>query len=533
MQVESSPNFKKSKGCVPRIPLLGLYWRNLISIPSAFLVVLVLNLFTPLGFFDEVKAILVEKGAWRILILALLVILATAGFLQRLVQRPLAKAIKDLCAKNEIEQGIRDTARRRLLNLPFILALLNLVMVPFLPAFTLSYFYHFMELPSRPAVFIFSRVMIVAMVSSTLSFFLVEEFSRKNMIAWFFPEGRLAAVAGTIRMSIRLRIRALYIGGTIIPMIILLSTLLLTAGSLVDTDVSVTEFGREVLVFTGLLYGVFIVVALRLNSQVEKSIVGPIQDMLGVIGEVRNGNFSKQIRVVSNDEVGILADAGNEMIHGLSEREIIRDTFGKYVTPEIRDEILAGRIPLSGKRTEATLLFCDLRNFTPFVEKNDPEEVIMSMRAYFTEMQKAISKYDGLVLQYVGDEIEAVFGVPFPYEDHPDKAALAALEMRTRLERLNEARLKQGKSAFRHGIGIHTGTVLAGITGSNDRLSYALIGDTVNLASRIQGLTKEFRCDILISEETQEKLRNAFRLERHPSQFVKGYSRPLTLYSVC
>ncbi len=228
-------------------------------------------------------------------------------------------------------------------------------------------------------------------------------------------------------------------------MIILLSTLLLTAGSLADTDVSPMEFGREVLVFTGLLYGIFIVVALRLNSQVEKSIVDPIQQMLGVMADVRHGNFSKQILVVSNDEVGILADAGNEMIHGLDEREMIRDTFGKYVTPEIRDEILAGRIPLNGKRTEATILFCDLRDFTPFVEKTDAEEVIMSMRAYFTAMQKAIGEYGGLVLQYVGDEIEAVFGVPLPYLDHPDKAVLAALEMRTRLEELNELRLREGK----------------------------------------------------------------------------------------
>ena len=207
--------------------------------------VLALNLFTPLGFFDEVKTILVARGAWKVLALVFSFILATGGFLQYLVQRPLAEAIKDLCARNATEQGIRDTAQRRLLNLPFILALLNLVTVPFLPAFTLSYFYYFMELPFRPAVFIFSRVMIVAMVSSTLSFFLVEEFSRKNIIARFFPEGKLSTVAGAIRMSIRLRIRALYVGGTIIPMIILLSTLLLTAGSLADTDVSPMEFGQK------------------------------------------------------------------------------------------------------------------------------------------------------------------------------------------------------------------------------------------------------------------------------------------------
>jgi adenylate cyclase len=513
-------------------PLLGLYWRNLISTPLAFLIVLALNAFTPLGFFDEMRTILVAEGAWKLVVLVLSVIITTVGILQYLVQRPLAAAMKDLCAGNAIEQTFKESAQRRLLNLPFILGMVNLVTVPFLPAVTLGYFHYFMDLPSRPALFIFFRVIIVAMLSSGLSFFLVEEFSRRNIIAWYFPQGKLATVAGTIRMSVRLRFRVLYIGVTIIPMIILFGTLLFISWSFHVIDISATELGRELFVFTGILYGIFIAVALRLDSLVEKSIVNPIEEMLEVLGKVKQGDFSQQIRVVSNDELGILGDTGNEMITGLSEREMIRNTFGKYVTPEIRDEILAGRIPLNGKRTVATMLFCDLRNFAPYVEENDPEEVIMSMRDYFTAMQKAIGKYGGLVLQYVGDEIEAVFGVPLPYEDHRDKALLASLEMRVRLEGLNELRLKEGKSTFRHGIGIHTGEVLAGNTGSDDRLSYALIGDTVNLASRIQGLTKEFRCDLLISEETQKKLRHNFRLKKHPPQFIKGHSKPITLYSV-
>jgi adenylate cyclase len=166
------------------------------------------------------------------------------------------------------------------------------------------------------------------------------------------------------------------------------------------------------------------------------------------------------------------------------------------------------------------------------VEETDPEEVIMSMRAYFTAMQKAVGNYGGLVLQYVGDEIEAVFGVPLPYEDHPDKAVLAAIEMRTRLEGLNKLRLNEGKPELKHGIGIHTGDVLAGNIGSDDRLSYALIGDAVNLASRIQGLTKDFGCDVLISGETERKLKNSFPLEKYPPQYVKGHSKPISVYAV-
>jgi class 3 adenylate cyclase len=254
--------------------------------------------------------------------------------------------------------------------------------------------------------------------------------------------------------------------------------------------------------------------------------------MLRVVEKVKNGDFTRRIRVLSNDEIGVLGDAGNSMVAGLAEREQIRDTFGKYVSPQIRDQILSGRIPLHGERQTATLLFSDLRDFTSYVEANDPEEVIRSMREYFTAMQAAIRNYDGLVLQYVGDEIEAVFGVPLKISDHADRAVQAALDMRRNLEELNSKRARLGKTPFRHGIGIHTGTVLAGNTGSDDRLSYALIGDTVNLASRIEDLTKTLQWDILVSDEAASLLSGSFPLEKGELQTVKGFSKPILVHKL-
>jgi class 3 adenylate cyclase len=214
------------------------------------------------------------------------------------------------------------------------------------------------------------------------------------------------------------------------------------------------------------------------------------------------------------------------------EKNFVKNIFGKYVTPEIRDKILNGRIPLNGEKTEATVLFADLRNFTPFVEANNPEEVIRSMRAYFTAMQKAVRKHKGLVLQYVGDEIEVAFGVPLAYDGHANKAVLAALEMRKKLEALNKARAKEGKVSFRHGIGIHTGQVLAGNTGSEDQPSYALIGNTVNLASRLQGLNKEFGTEIIISAATRKHLEGRFKLKKLPTVKIKGVSHSMEIFSL-
>jgi adenylate cyclase len=244
------------------------------------------------------------------------------------------------------------------------------------------------------------------------------------------------------------------------------------------------------------------------------------------------GDFSRRIRLRRNDELGDLGTAFNKMAEGLAEREIIREAFGKYVTPEIRDEILNGQIPFDGERREATVIFADLRDFTPYVEENTPERVIHGLRSYFNAMQEAIQLHKGLVLQYVGDEIMVVFGVPLRYEDHAEKAILASLQMRRHLEALNAERESRGLNPFRHGVGIHTGEVLAGNTGSDRQLSYTLIGDTVNLASRIQDLTKEIQFDILASEETVSRLKGEFRLKKEASRMVKGYSRPIVVYRV-
>ena len=214
------------------------------------------------------------------------------------------------------------------------------------------------------------------------------------------------------------------------------------------------------------------------------------------------------------------------------EKRYVKDLFGKYVTPEIRDRILAGRIPLNGARSEATVLIADLRDFTPYVEASDPEEVVRSLRDYFTAMHKAVRRHQGLVLQYVGDEIEVAFGAPLPCDDHADQAILAALEMKAHLEQLNKQRAREGKQPFRHRIGIHTGEVLAGNTGSDDQPSYALIGDTVNVAARLQELNKAYGTEIVFSAATRERMQRNIRVRTLETATLKGISRPIATFTL-
>ena len=177
-----------------------------------------------------------------------------------------------------------------------------------------------------------------------------------------------------------------------------------------------------------------------------------------------------------------------------------------------------------------TILFADLRDFTPWVEKSDPRQVVRDLNAYFSEMEAAIRSHGGLVLQYIGDEIEAVFGAPVADPAHAAHAVSTALEMRRRLAAWNAARRTAGDTPLRHGIGNHTGPVIAGNIGSAERLASTLVGDAVNLASRLQSLTKELGCDILVSADTRRHLDGDFALMPLPAVRVKGKSDEVEVF---
>ena len=253
---------------------------------------------------------------------------------------------------------------------------------------------------------------------------------------------------------------------------------------------------------------------------------------LEALAKVRTGTYDTSVPVLTRDEFGIIAARTNEMIGGLRDREFIRETFGKYMSKEVRDAILATGASREAAIRNVTILFCDLRSFTSFVEGRAPRQVVEKMNEYYTEMVQAIEKRHGLVLQFIGDEIEAVFGAPIDLKDHPSMAVEAAIEMRRRLLDLNRRWEARGDDPFQHGIGIHTGEVLAASIGSPERLSYLMVGDTVNLASRIQGMTKELHCDILISGETRRLIPERFPVEFVDRVRVKGKKQQTDLFKL-
>jgi adenylate cyclase len=379
---------------------------------------------------------------------------------------------------------------------------------------------------------VFGITVLAGSVTTAFVFFVSERIWRTRLLL-LFPEGDLSAVPRVPRLAVRVRLLAIFLLTALVPLAVLGILSYTRALDLLDADPAtargIVSGLRTTILF---LLGVGGLAAVGLALFAANSVATPLKDVEAAMAQVEQGRLDGHCPVVSTDEIGAVAEGFNRMLHGLRERELVKETFGKYVTPEIRDEILAGRISGEGELKEVTVLFADIRDFTPWVEATAPRDVVRDLNEYFTEMAEAIRAQHGLVLQFIGDEIEAVFGAPIASRDHAAMAVRAALDMRGRLRAWNARRAAAGKPALRHGIGIHTGTVLAGNIGGAERLSYALVGDPVNLASRIQGLTKDFEVDILISEATRKSLDPAVAVEELPAVRVKGRAEEVNVYKV-
>jgi adenylate cyclase len=522
-----------------RASLRGYYRKNIVATLISQAVVGVLDLSTPMHFITTHFPALAQAGKPTFTLFGLqrsspvmVGIIVPLVLIIFLILRPVSQCVRMWRKEEEPSEPLLDRARRRLLNVPFLIIPTHLFLWITLPAFFFGYGYLAGNIDAHSSLVLWIRTAMIGFIASAFAFFSTETHARHTLIPLFFPRGRLGEQKGAARLLIGRRIRAVYRLSGLIPLAVLVVTLVTLAWEVHQFRIDVDTFASGVVRFSVVLFLIFSVFAGVLNRLVTRSIVDPLEDMLRAVKRVHGGDYDTRVRVVTNDEIGTLGDSANIMIEGLAEREMIRSTFGKYVTPQIRDQILSGRIPLEGELREATVLFVDLRDFTPFVESMPPKEAVKILNGYFQAMAGAIQRHKGLILQFIGDEIEAVFGVPLALEDHPAAAARAALEMRGELEKFNTTTVQKGGNPLRHGIGVNTGLVLAGNIGSPDRLAYSLVGDTVNVASRIQDLTKDFDHDILLSGTTQRRLGQGFVVKEFPPTRVKGKQPPLSVYAL-
>ncbi|MFH0976015.1 MAG: adenylate/guanylate cyclase domain-containing protein [Spirochaetota bacterium] len=264
----------------------------------------------------------------------------------------------------------------------------------------------------------------------------------------------------------------------------------------------------------------------------SKTMTKPIIELVGETEKIKNGNYNVRLKPRTKDEIGILTDSFADMSKGLQERERIKTAFGKFVNPEIAEMAMHQEMQLGGEKKNAVVMFCDIRSFTAISESLSPEHVVEFLNNYLTRMVQCINDNFGVVDKFIGDAIMAVWGTPVSSGNDIQNAVHSSLQMRYQLELFNMDRGIPGKPVIKMGCGINAGPVIAGQIGSSDRMEYTVIGDTVNLASRIEGLNKAFGTDILLTEETYRQISKTVKAVKMPAVTVKGKKDPLYVYAV-
>jgi adenylate cyclase len=216
------------------------------------------------------------------------------------------------------------------------------------------------------------------------------------------------------------------------------------------------------------------------------------------------------------------------------ERKKIRGAFSFYVSSSVVNEMLKdpGKLKLGGDKKELSVLFSDIRGFTTISEGLTPEDLVHLLNEYLTVMTDIVFKYDGTLDKYIGDALMAIYGAPLERPDHPVRACASALDMMEGLKRLNEKWIKEGKNPLDIGIGINTGMMMVGNMGSDQRFDYTVMGDAVNLSSRLEGANKAYKTNILISDSTYEKVKDEFTCMELDSVRVKGKHKPVRIFQL-
>ena len=271
--------------------------------------------------------------------------------------------------------------------------------------------------------------------------------------------------------------------------------------------------------------GVATTIALELTLLLSRSILRPLADLQEATQRVVAGDFSVSVPVTTGDETGELAASFNQMVQGLAERERIRDAFGTYLDREVADYILSDAFDEDGIELDVSILFTDVRDFTGFAAGAEAKAVVARLNRLFEVVVPVVARHGGHVDKFEGDGLLAVFGAPQPYRDHASRATRAAVEICRRVNERGEA------GEFRVGVGVNSGRVVAGAVGGAGRLNFSVIGDAVNVAARVEGMTRELDNDVLITSETAERLGAGIAVESVGEHELRGIGDPVELFA--
>src|SRR2546428_5309332 len=272
--------------------------------------------------------------------------------------------------------------------------------------------------------------------------------------------------------------------------------------------------------------------ALIVGLVMARRLTRPISALTRGGARVAEGDLSHALPVRSRDEVGVLTRAFNGMLEGLRQRDFIRNTFGRYVSPEVVKTLLESPegLRFGGEKRVVTILMSDLRGYTRFAEQGDPARVMEVLNGYLARMTDIVVEYGGTINEFIGDAIFAIFGAPIPHADHAERAAATALAMQRAMTEINDTHVARGLPRFEMGIGLNTGEAVVGNIGSEQRAKYAVVGSAVNVAARVEGATVGGQ--VFITEATHGQIAELADVTEPILLDAKGLSEPLKLYEL-
>ncbi len=416
---------------------------------------------------------------------------------------------------------LSEQAASRLLNAPLIISLLG--MGGWLIGNTIAVslqIYHIQNVTLRGMSVTIANTLSLGGIAFVFTYYTLDYINRKEFIARYVKEFQISQIQGVLKPSIVLRFFIFFFSVAVLPNLIL--TLMLSRASLAGIGV----IPMPLLIAPFIMVCVGIILSWLLARSFDK----PLVEMKTAVKEIQDGNFDIKLAVTTTDELGLLGEGIGQMAVSLQEKEFIKETFGKVVDPAVRDHLLSGNVQLGGEIRTATILFCDLRRFTSLSEQLAPAQIVEMLNTHFETMSKCIEEEGGLINKFIGDAIMAIYNVPVPRSNHAERAYTSARRMLESLERMNADFFKRNLPELKIGIGLHTGEVLAGNIGSSSRLEYTVIGDTVNVASRIESLCKETKRSLLVSEATKAQLPANTPLDSLGSFQLKGREELIQIF---
>jgi adenylate cyclase len=359
-------------------------------------------------------------------------------------------------------------------------------------------------------------------IATTQSFFLIEWTSQWGLFRLFFRDARPDRLKGIHPISLRTRGFMWAVSASVCP----IGSLLLLLFAPPSPGTNPQSFGVFVAVI-GVAFALFS--ALLIGRSVAK----PVDELRVAAQAVTQGRLDVHVPLRRADEFGSLIGEFNHMVTELREKERLRQTFGAHVGRRAAEEILTRDPGLGGSEQIITVMFVDIRSFTARSAHLSPTKAVGLLNEFLRVMVEAVEgEHGGMINKFLGDGFMALFGISREDNDHADKALAAAQSIQRTLQRLNAARAARGEDAIQIGIGINTGPAIVGSIGSPERMEFTVIGNTVNVASRIEALNKTLGTSLLLSNETRTAIRTDVQLRALPPQPVKGVDQPIEIFTI-